>query len=94
MEKYSTHLGMEDITKEIKCNSPQYYFENLKEKFTHSCGEIVEQEESLTLFMTVPIGSIIVLHYLVMLGIARPGNFTPRYRLLEKFLYVCIQKYI
>lgn len=75
MEKYSTHLGMKDITKEIKCNSPQYYFENVKEKFIHSCGEIVEQEESLPLFMTVPIGSIIVLHYLVMLGISQTWQF-------------------
>ena len=61
MEKYSTHLGKEDITKEIKCNSPLYYFESLREKFIHSCGEIVEQKESLTLFVTGPIGSIIVL---------------------------------
>lgn len=61
MEKYSTHLGMGGITKEIKCNSPLYYFESLKEKFIHSCGEIVEQKESLTLFVTGPIGSIIVL---------------------------------
>lgn len=36
MEKYSTHLGMKDIPKEIKCNSPPYYFESLEEKFIHS----------------------------------------------------------
>ena len=75
MEKYSTHLGMKDIPKEIKCNSPPYYFESLKEKFIHSWGKIVEQKESLTWFMMVPIGSIIVLHYLVMLGISQTWQF-------------------
>lgn len=95
MEKYSTHLGTKDIPKEIKCNSPLFYFSSPEKKkvyilFWRDCrakGILNIADEGAKWFNhSFALSSNV--------GNKPDSAILPLYIFLEKCLYMCIQKYV